>query len=133
MKITRKHIGKTIAFLPILLGTLYLFMGVIGCIEAFKDRALTMCLICACIFVSGGIIITIGLQVLIKYSINGLRNMCGLIGLSVFSLAEWSLSQVMNSASDLKGITMLSAIAVMPFIVGLVVYKLSFRFFSRQG
>ena len=80
----------------------------------------------------GSILAAISYQVLLKNSPQSQKNLCGLIGLTVFSLLNNVLRPATNITLDSHEMSAHSALIIIPVVLGVVAYRVAIGLFGTE-
>ena len=128
----RLLIAKALALIYGLLGLTWLFMGLAFIPHAFAQREPMMIVVIFSFLAFGSILAAISYQVLLKNSPQSQKNLCGLIGLTVFSLLNNVLRPATNITLDSHEMSAHSALMIIPIVLGVVAYKVTIGLFGTE-
>ena len=128
----RLLIAKALALIYGLLGLTWLFMGLAFIPHAFAQRGPMMIVVIFSFLAFGSILAAISYQVLLKNSPQSQKNLCGLIGLTVFSLLNNVLRPATNITLDSHEMSAHSALIIIPVVLGVVAYRVAIGLFGTE-
>ncbi len=133
MKKIRKYLTIAIAIPYGLLGLTWMIIGIRFVIFAATDKDLATATFSLFFLATGLICAVVGYQAIARQNLATIKNLCGLIGLTVFTLASSALKPVADAAHASRNMAAHWGVMLAPIVLGVMAYKIMVRVLKPEN
>ena len=129
----RKYLTIAMAVPYGLLGLTWMFVGIRFVIAGATGKDLAMAAFSLLFLATGLICAVVGYQAIARRNVATIKNLCGLIGLTVFTLANGALRPFADATHASRNMAAHSAVMFAPIVLGVIAYKIMVRVLKPEN